>query len=147
MELLASLIGGPVLGALGSFVSNAVGAFIDLKKQAQQNAHEIRLHELNLQARQAEQEHEAAIAEWQGRAEMMQASYAHDAGAGPTYKWVAAILRLVRPVLTFTLMALTAWFFNEGAIGQEEMVRQVVFFLGVAITWWFGDRRMNRSGG
>ena len=151
MSGLLTLILGPLTGLAGS----AFGAFTKWLEHRQrmaelerQQAHELRLQELNIQARGQELEQEALIAQTQAHADAMAASYRHDASAGPTHKWVASALRLMRPLFTLLLIVLAgAIFFYaqpgdvvEGKPVREHVTLTVLYLAEVAVTWWFADR-------
>ena len=56
-------------------------------------------------------------------------------------KFVTNILRLVRPILTLSLIGLVgAIYFYATPTGKLEIESSVVFMLSGAIAWWFGDR-------
>ena len=110
LELLMTVVSGGATGIIGSAISG-VFKFLDRKSEIAERvadrAHEIRIHELNIQAGQAETESELRIVAADTAREQLLASYRHDAGTGQSYRWVSALLRLVRPLLTFTLLYLT----------------------------------------
>lgn len=155
MGWIVSLFGGPLAGLLGSIVSGAVGYF-EKKQQIEADrarfAHEEKLQEMNITARGRELEQEDLIAQTRAVAEMLSASYRHDASYGPVSKGAAAALRWVRPGLTIFLLVLVAalWFTApDGAITvgdetmtiKERIVSSILFMSEAALTWWFADRR------
>ena len=60
------------------------------------------------------------------------------------YPWVAAIFRLIRPVLTI-LLVIIVWhiFSTTDDLGQQEtIIQSVVYMASTAVLFWFGDRAM-----
>ena len=153
LDFLATILSGGATGLLGSLVSTGFKLFQgvqDRKEAAEVRAHELALQRLAIQTGQAETEAELAIAREESRREQLVASYRHDAGTGRSSRWVVDILRLVRPVLTLALIALTAWIYfslTEGgnvAVLREYIVHTVIYTASASILWWFGDRALNR---
>ena len=151
MSGLFTLIAGPVTGLLGSAFGTLTKWLEHRQRMAEldrQQAHELRLQELNIQARGQELEQEALIAQTQAHADAMAASYRHDASAGQTHKWVASALRLMRPLFTLLLISLAGaiYFFAlpgdavEGKPLREHVALTVLYLAEVAVTWWFADR-------
>lgn len=142
--LFSALFGGAT-GLIGTLVGKVFG-WLELREKARtlalEQAHELALFDRQAALRRTEMESEAAIADtaaWQaGRV----ASYQHDMAAGETYKWVAAVQKLTRPILTFALIGLTLWVFLRVAdLGiQSDIVNQVIYLTAMAVAWWFGDR-------
>ena len=125
----------------------------ELEGQKLKQDHETKLLQMNIGARGQEMENEAMIAQMGATADMLAASYRHDASYGPVSPKVAAVLRFVRPVLTFFLLILTGiiYFTSLDAatitIGDEiltikdKVVMSVLFMTEAAVFWWFADRR------
>lgn len=145
---MASLLGlgmdaaaGGAFGLIGTALGRVAGFFERKQSFAQEQArwgHELRLHELQMQARSQETEMELALAAQSGSWRGLEASIKADAAIGKASQWVINILRLVRPVLTLILWFITAGIFvitKEGAI-----IEAAVFAATAATLWWFGDR-------
>lgn len=132
---------GGAFGLIGTALGRIAGFFERKQSFAQEQArwgHELRLHELQMQARSQETEMELALAAQSGSWRGLEASIKADAAIGKTSQWVINILRLVRPVLTLILWLITAGIFlvtQEGAI-----IEAAVFAATAATLWWFGDR-------
>ena len=64
--------------------------------------------------------------------------------AGISYPWVAAVLRLVRPVLTMSLIGLMLFVYIRisDLAQQEAIIQAVIYMASTAVLWWFGDRAM-----
>ena len=78
------------------------------------------------------------------------AAYQHDASYGETPMWCSALLRLVRPVVTFLLMGMSAYIYYKAyEFGDwtttKMLAEEVVFMCSLAITFWFGSRPANRK--
>lgn len=155
-----SLLAGPATGLFGSLVSNIFGGIAgyfkrkqELQAQKLQQDHETNLLQMNISARGQEMENEQMIAQMAAAADMLAASYQHDASYGPVSTKVAAVLRFVRPVLTLLLLILTGTIYFTSldaatiTVGEETMtikdkvVMSVLFMTEAAVFWWFADRR------
>lgn len=156
MGFLVSLLGGPIVGVLGSAISAGVGYFERKQKMEEKQmdyAQETKLQEMNIAARSAEMESEAAIAHTAAVAKSLSASYKHDASYGQVSQTAATVLRFVRPVLTVFLLLLVAVVYftlpESKIVGEdgvattvgEMVVLKIMFLSEVALTWWFVDRR------
>lgn len=156
MGFLASLIGGPIVGIFGSLISGFMSIYErkqKLDERREEMSHELKLQEMNINARGKELESEALIAHTQAVAESLAASYQHDASYGPIGQIAATVLRFVRPALTFLLLGLVGSIYftmPEGKIAQpdgvvttlgEMVIFKIMFLSEVAVTWWFLDRR------
>ena len=140
-NLAADAAAGGLFGIFGTVIGKVAGFFERRQQHAHEVArwgHEVKLHELNMQARAQEAEIELAITEqagsWQGLAASMQA----DIALGQGSRWVVNTLRLVRPTLTLMLWLITGWIFARTQNG--EIVDAAVFAATAATLWWFGDR-------
>ena len=153
-ELIATVISGGATGILGSIVGG-VFKWLDRREErreaADRRVHEIKLQEMQIQVRAAETESELAIIQAESSRDQLMASYAHDSAVGPAKPWVAAVLRLVRPTLTFVLIGLTAaiYFTLEGGEAVVQgvelkayIINTIVYTTSAAVLWWFGDRAM-----
>ena len=149
-EVIASVLSGGATGILGSVIGT-VGRFLEkkqeLRKMEMEFSQELKLQELQISARSEELESEHAIALVQADADIKTASYAHDASYGPTTPVIAAILRFVRPVLTFGLLGFTVYIFfivQEDPKIVRELSNQIMFLTTTAVAWWFGDRSLRK---
>lgn len=151
--IIATILGGPIMGLLGSVVS----AFtkerehkMNLEDKRADQAHELALLSKHAAQRGAELENDRAIAEADAVSRSVVASFQHDAAsAGHSYPWVDAIKTLFRPAITLLLVALAgAIYFTFDAATtinalQEHIVYSILFLGEVAVTWWFADRARN----
>lgn len=160
MGFLVSLLGGPIVGVLGSAISAGVGYFERKQKIEEKKldyAQETKLQEMNIAARSAEMESEAAIAHTAAVSKSLEASYKHDASYGLVGETAATVLRFVRPALTvFLLLLVTVIYFTlpeakvVGVDGVattvgEMVILKIMFLSEVALTWWFVDRRKSNK--
>lgn len=147
-RLMADIIGlgldavaGGIFGIFGTALGRVAGFFERKQSYEQEQArwgHEVRLHELNMQARAVETEMELALTAQAGSWSGLNASIRADAATGKASLWVINILRLVRPVLTLLLWFITAWIFLRT---QTPAIAEAAVFAATAATlWWFGDR-------
>ncbi|MGJ8563287.1 MAG: hypothetical protein ACSHXY_07010 [Alphaproteobacteria bacterium] len=145
---MASILGlgidaaaGGVFGILGTALGRAAGFFErgqSFKQEQARWSHELKLHELQMQARSQETEMELALAAQAGSWKGLEASIKADTALGGSSQWVVNILRLVRPALTLTLWVITAAIF---VVTQESAIVEAAVFAATAATlWWFGDR-------
>lgn len=156
----AGAAGGGLLGLFGG-ITGAVAKIIQKKQemahQVKQWAHEVALQKLQIERDREEDEHELRLANNAGSWGALTASMAAPAQHAPSYKWVAAVRSLFRPVLTLTLLAMAAWMFylvvTEPAIRAafpddlfRDLVRYIVFSVvftaATAAVWWFADRAL-----
>ena len=108
---------------------------------------EYKLQQLQITSRREELESEEAIARMKTNADMKTASYAHDASYGKASITVASILRFVRPVLTFVLLAFVVYIFwqaNDDPALVYDLSNQIMFLTTTAVAWWFGDRSFKK---
>ena len=150
MSIIASLFAGPLLGVFGSLISGVMGYF---ERQQQMEAdkakfaHETNLLKLQFQARGQELESEEEIAAVAADTEALKGSYAHDASYGESGPIISGMLRLVRPALTFALIAIVAVLvlLDDTQLDRTQLSLKVVVMMEVAIAWWFADRRRARK--
>ena len=144
MDSILTVLFGGATGIIGTLVGKVAGYFEAKQKlelTREEFKQELALQELNMKARAGEMENEQAIAEVAAFTSTRQASYKHDSDMGKPYRWVVTLLRLIRPLLTLSLIALTGiLFFQLGEEGQDSIATQVIFLTGMAVSWWFGDR-------
>lgn len=137
---------GGVFGLIGTAFGRVLSVFERKQMQSQERhrwAHELKLHELQMQAKAQETEMEIALAAQAGSWQGLTASIAADAAIGQADTWVINILRLVRPMLTILLWVITGWIFMH--TGNAEIVEAAVFAATAATLWWFGDRAPQRN--
>lgn len=149
-EIIASVLSGGATGIIGSLVGT-VGRYIEKRQEIKQMSlefsQEIKLQELQISARSSELESEQAIALVKADSDIKTASYAHDASYGPIMPVIAAILRFVRPILTFGLLGFTVYIFfivHEDPQVGRELSNQIMFLTTTAVAWWFGDRSLRK---
>ena len=150
-DFLTTVISGGATGILGSVLGKAF-SFLDSwqeeKKAKNDHARTMDMARLQSELRSEELESELGIVEAQAAGEAKTASYQHDMSAGISYPWVAAILRLVRPFLTFALIGLMLFIYIRisDLAQQESIIQSVIFLNSTAVLWWFGDRAMRPKG-
>ena len=87
-----------------------------------------------------------AIAQSKIDADSRMASYSHDSMAGTGSLWVVDLLRLVRPVLTFSLIVLVGMlYFSADMGGRATIEASVIYMASSAVLWWFGDRALRKK--
>ena len=114
--LFGSAIGGSGLGLIGTVVGKTFGWLEQKEKNKTllaQNAHELNLIQEQAKIKQVEMESEYMIAQMEADANIRTAAYQHDASYGETPMWCSALLRLVRPVVTFLLMGMSAYIYYK----------------------------------
>ena len=112
-----------------------------------ERAHELALIEMNEKVRraEAESEHEAALIHQDSI--NLNRSYEHAIRSQThSYKWVGALLSMVRPALTLGLVGTSVYLVIEAQDPQLTATATVAILdlTGLAIGWWFGDRSFKR---
>ena len=176
MEIIGSLLGAGASvasGGLFGLVGSLIGVGTKYLQQRQANAqkdkdwmHEIELRKLDMEQGDRETENELAIAQSEGSWQGLEASYKTVVSASSVHTIVNDIRSLFRPVLTLSLIVLSAllfWWvwsgiteangnvlklFSETDIKDiiRYMIYSVFFSTSTAIVWWFGDRAMAPPG-
>lgn len=176
MEIIGSLLGAGASvasGGLFGLVGSLIGVGTKYLQQRQANAqkdkdwkHEIELRKLNMEATDRETENELAIAQSEGSWKGLEASYNTVISASNVHTVVNDIRSLFRPILTLSLILLSAllfWWvwsgitegkgnvlkiFDQGDIRDiiRYMIYSIFFSTSTAIVWWFGDRAMAPPG-
>ena len=146
-DFLLTAISGGATGIFGSVLGKAF-SFIDSwqaeKKAKNDHARIMEMTRLQTELRSQELESELGIVEAQAASDAKTASYQHDISVGVSYPWVAAILRLVRPLLTFALIGLMTFIYIRVSdlAQQEAIIQSVIYMASTGVLWWFGDRAM-----
>lgn len=135
---------GGLTGVVGSIIGKAF-SFLDAwqKEKAADSEHGRTLELLELQNKigAEESEREMEIAQAKIDADSRVASYSHDSMAGTSSIWVSDLLRMVRPVLTFSLIILVGiLYFKAVPEGRATIEASVIYLCSSSCLWWFGDR-------
>jgi len=148
-ELLGTVLTGGVTGIIGSVIGKAfsfLDAWQEEKKATNEHGRTIALLELQNKLGAEESEREMAITQAKIDADSRVASYSHDAVGGTSSVWVIDLLRLVRPVLTFSLIFLVGILYFKAAPGGRATIEASVIYMASSATlWWFGDRAMRKK--
>jgi hypothetical protein len=155
MDQIVNFIAGPLFGLVGG----AVSKWQDLEAKKEDNRHELKKFDFELQMRDKEriakqEENEQAMALNQQTTEadlakfVTEGSYAglteslkHDSGLKSGIAWIEGTRALVRPVLTFIGMGtLTYMCFATTGDLQEGAALSMYTNSSMMIAWWFGDR-------
>ena len=147
-ELLGTVLTGGVTGIVGSIIGKAfsfLDAWQEEKKADHDHGRTIALLELQNKFGAEENEREMAIAQSKIDADSRMASYSHDSMAGTGSLWCRNLLRLVRPVLTFSLIILVGiLYFSSDIEGRTIIEASVIYLASSAVLWWFGDRALRK---
>jgi hypothetical protein len=148
-ELLGTVLTGGVTGIIGSVIGKAF-SFLDSwqeeKKANNEHGRTIALLELQNKLGAEESEREMAITQSKIDADSRVASYSHDSMGGTSSVWVIDCLRLVRPVLTFSLIILVGiLYFKAIPAGRATIEASVIYLSSSSCLWWFGDRAMRKK--
>ena len=155
MELLNTIGGGAVgavMGALGSAANRGVG-LLELrerrKDRAQEIAHERAMAQMAQTSKSLEALQAQKLAQVQGSYAGLNASIEADRPE-ESYRWVAAVRSLTRPVLTlllwilFAVMLVFVYPSASASDGSTQMIASsletISFSAATALAWWFGDR-------
>lgn len=145
LDLLATVLTGGATGIVGSVLGKLFG-FLDFwveeKKANSDHARTLEMLQLQAQLAGEESERELAIAEATAASNIRMASMDHDQGAGKGSRWVINTLRLVRPVLTGSLILLVGIIYFHDPVGRDVIEASVLYMMSSAVLWWFGDRAM-----
>lgn len=149
-DFLLSVLSGGATGIFGSVIGKVFGlvdGWQEEKKAKNEHARTMEMARLQNELRAEEHESERGIVEAEQAGQAKLASFQHDMSAGISYPWVAAILRLVRPVLTLSLIGLLLFIYISisDLAQQETIIQSVVYMSSTAVLWWFGDRAMRSS--
>ena len=145
-ELLGTVLTGGATGIIGSVIGKAF-SFLDSwqeeKKANNEHGRTIALLELQNKLGAEESEREMAITQSKIDADSRVASYSHDSMGGTSSVWVTDCLRMVRPVLTFSLILLVGiLYFKAVPEGRATIEASVIYLCSSSCLWWFGDRAM-----
>lgn len=145
--MIETLLAGGVTGLVGAALEKITGIgvrILELKEKEKERAHELKLIDRQAQIRMAETELEGKIAMQKSDSENLIQSYAHDNNVGHGSQWVVNLLRLVRPVITFGFIGLTALIYFT--LGETEsnikynVVDNILYTTSLVTAWWFGSR-------
>ncbi len=143
-DILGNVASGGVLGLLGTAVNFGLGYF----QRKQEHAQRIETLRLEGELNAAKTAGDVALAREKGAADAFTASLKSEAALPRSYAWVAAVRELTRPGLTFLLVALSfIFFFYKGELNdtQAYIAQNIVVTAVAAVTWWFGQRQLDRS--
>jgi hypothetical protein len=138
LDLLGTVMTGGLSGLVGSLIGKAF-SFLDAWQEERKAGadHQRTLEMLEMQGKMKADEAEN---------EMRIASYGHDTGIGTASQFVINFLRLVRPILTFTLICLLGiLYFQSDAGGKATIEASVIFMASSATLWWFGERSLRKK--
>ena len=146
-DVIGSVMTGGATGILGSVLGklfNFADVYIEEKKAKGEHERTMEMHRLQSELRADELENERAIVEEQSAGAARVAAYSMMTGVEVPYPWVAAILRLIRPVLTIMLVAIVWYIYasSDALAQQETIIQSVIFMASTAVLFWFGDRAM-----
>jgi hypothetical protein len=126
LSILGGLGSGGLLGLLGSLATG----WLELKRAAQANAHELAM----IQARSAAAREAADGAAFAAS----QQSASSDAAVGAA-SWAVTLRVATRPGLTWLLVA-AAVVLSWRAGSASDLPLRVLFLAEMAVGWWFGSR-------
>jgi hypothetical protein len=148
MDLILNVLTGGATGLLGS-IFGKLFSFIDMwqeeKKSENEHKRTVALLKLQNQIGADENEREMAVAQANADTAIRLASYTHDTMAGTGSQWVIDMLRLVRPVLTFTLVVLVGVIYLDEPVSRQGIEASVLYMCSAAVLWWFGERMLNKK--
>lgn len=143
-DMIGAALAGGATGIFGSVISKGLSIWQfkeEVKAKKVDYEHETVLLQLQLAARKSEMESEQEIVNVAADKSVRVASYRHASNVGETSIWVNNVLRLVRPVLTLLMVALTAFVAsNFEVVTQKELAAQIIAITSMCFAWWFGDR-------
>jgi hypothetical protein len=141
-DILGNVASGGLLGLLGTGVNFALGYF----QRKQEHAQRIESLRLEGELNAAKTAGDVAVAREQGAAGAFVASQQAEANIGRSYKWVEAVRALTRPGLTVMLVILAAVLrYSADEATRSYIDQNIVVTAVAAVTWWFGQRQLDRS--
>ena len=157
LDIIQSLMFGGATGILGTSISSV----IKIVQARQRHVHEVEFRRIDLEiareeARSAERvaaiEAESAAAE--AEAEALRASFDQETtrlskdGDHGIMLAVDVVRGLLRPGLTITFLALTAWIYaslGDGDVELRDRIIDTILYLTTTCTiWWFGGRMIDK---
>lgn len=148
-DILGNVASGGLLGLLGTGVNFALGYFKNKQEHSQRlewardNRETLALEGQLVAARTAG---DLAVAREKGAAEAFVGSQEAEARIGRSYKWVEAVRALTRPGLTLILVILAAVLrYSADEATRAYIDQNIVVTAVAAVTWWFGQRQLDRS--
>ena len=149
LDMIGTVLTGGATGIIGSILVKAfsfLAFWVEEKKMDKEHERTKELLRLQNEIGAAESEREMAVAEASAAADIRTASYSHDSSVGTSSRWVVDVLRLVRPVLTFTLIVLVGIVYFKSDIGGKATIELgVLYMCSSSVLWWFGDRAMRKQ--
>lgn len=171
MESILSLLGSPILGAVGGVLGTLFTTILAWAKSKQDHKQAVELKKLDLQAtREANESAERLAAADRASTERMKgqegalvrdqlasgeysATLVHDATSmdtgGSLLLMVAEFIRRTYRafITTCLLAAAVSFFFSDyaDAAMRAEMVKATIGATVMAVTWWFADRSLARK--
>ena len=159
-QFLGSLLAGGATGVVGTLLGAGTkmlgGFFVHKQKMAER---ELDLKYAAQEAKIAESRHAMEIESdrLEGEYRGLEASYADAAKSWtqgrvltPAQSWVLVVVDAVRglqrPLITWILLGLAAVFYFNVTDGvmREQIIATVLYLSGVAVTWWFGSRQIEK---
>lgn len=151
--ILSALLSGAGLSLITNLFENIFGLLKSYeRRKVMKLEHEQSLEIARIEAdiRKVEAETEADIKVMEIDGSVLRASYEHaSASTARSYSWVASILSLVRPVLTFVMVGYGYMLVmaSEDPALKASVTVMVVEMTAMIIAWWFGDRSFKRARG
>jgi hypothetical protein len=151
-DIIGNVATGGALGLLGNAVTFGLSYF--QKKQEHQQAmdkaeSDRKTLQLQGQLAAAQTAGEMAVAREQGDADAFTESQKSETALSSldSYKWVNAIRSMNRILITWFLIALVYVIYLKTRSPEllQYIVANVVTMCSMTITWWFGQRQLDRS--
>jgi hypothetical protein len=140
--ILGNVASGGLLGMLGTGLNFAFGYF----QRKQEHAQRIEGLRLEGELNAARTAGEVAVARERGAADAFTASHQSEGRIGSSYPWVDAVRGLTRPCLTVLLILLAVILRYSADEATRAYIDQNIIVAAVAaVTWWFGQRQLDRS--
>jgi len=133
---------GSVIGKAFSFLD----AWQEEKKATNEHGRTLELLELQNKIGAEENEREITIAQAKVDGDSRMASYSHDSMVGAGSLWCRNLLRLVRPVLSFSLIILVGILYSQAIPESRATIEaSVIYIFSASCLWWFGERSLRRK--
>ncbi len=141
-DILGNVASGGLLGLLGTGVNFALGYF----QRKQEHSQRLEWAKIEGELNAAKTAGDVAVARESGAAQAFTASVESEGKLPASFRWVDAVRALTRPGLTLLLIVLT-WvlYYSSDADTQAYIAQNIVITAVASVTWWFGQRQLDRS--
>ena len=145
-----TIIGGVLTGGAGGLlgvIGNFANTWLSMKQQAQQNAYQLALIPLQLNADIERAKANVAVEAERGAAAGFAASQLADRATGHESRWALNVKSMVRPACLFLLGVAVVALYSAGEITEDMrayVIQNIVTDFSMAVAWYFGARASDK---